>query len=261
MTEKEILEAICNDPKHPNGVSSWGVSAEKLATFLATLVPEKEEKDYCLGKPCDHKPGTTPCALTQKIWEYDTPKSEEKDTDTIYAVMHHATNLTTEPIRVTPPSEEKKCELHPDQKLCPDCNRHFCEHTRSSPTPPDILKALEKVDAQIGGALRALGGDTPDAWEKEFDLHFRAMLNRIHDRPAAFHIKEWLHYKKAEWENTAGIAGYDKGWERGRTTTLEEIERVVEEEAAKYGKNRTEWPVPIALDDFLTRLKEMRTTK
>jgi hemoglobin-like flavoprotein len=38
----EILETICSDRNHPNGISSWALDHRKLAAYLAEL----EEKMY-----------------------------------------------------------------------------------------------------------------------------------------------------------------------------------------------------------------------
>ncbi len=82
-----------------------------------------------------------------------------------------------------PPSEVKCCEKcvgtlvnHSIEDIENVCENPSCPCHKESPVSQSRLKeALESVDKQVGGALRALGSQSVEGWEKEFDEKFDKM--------------------------------------------------------------------------------------
>lgn len=143
----------------------------------------------------------------------------------------------------SPTQEEKKCERHPNQKLCPSCNKHFCKHTcTDSPTPPD-------------------------AWVEEVkELSLACCAGCVEDEQSEKRLIDWLRSKKKEWR-TEGLkegletANKGKAYEsvarNVRTTTLDEVARVVQS-AMKESYNEGTYKYDWLYEDILKKIEELR---
>lgn len=228
--------------------------------------------------------------------EFSTPPSEEKLT-VKERMMEDIANGSFVPkgriFDLVRPSEEKKCEpddcvytSNPPQNRCKICRKFWQVGKQTpicvSPTPPDAWE--EEFDGCYGDLFTE--SDDCKGCKNSFEGDTR------HRRHCIVDVKDWLRSKRKEWENEARrlihsrrIANYpeavDAIKDEARTTTLEEVERVVQE-AKKPEKEWVCTPTPTyednkvcgmgescgwkyntehnqALDDILTRIKEMRT--
>lgn len=209
-----------------------------------------------------------------------TPPSEEK-------------LRTSYDVRVGPvstPSEEKKCcekcvEALPNYEyFCGDknCRCHldklfnqYLKQNESVPchSPTQEEKCLGCEFVKMGGKYNPMNPaqhtctDTPtppDAWEEEATIRYYN-----HHSPLSFpeshrdfsEFIDWLRSKKKEWEEQARQkearhwAVEPASYQKGRTTTLEEVIGVVDDERQKWHEGSSYY---LALGTVLTRLKEMR---
>jgi hypothetical protein len=252
--EQDRLDSIVQAISYEDRLSGrCEVSVVKLASFLARMEGSKEET--C--KECESKQ-----MRSGSIHHIADPNC-----------AFHGIELST------PPSEEKKCCDNIGGK-----NTHWqdCPFT-ASPTPPDTLQIMDEKSNVDWNKLAP-----PDAWEEDIRAVLREAYNRkdLGEEWAVSELTANFRTKKKEWEKyqhdltkaTESLAFLPKlraAKEEARTTTLEDLQKVVEEEmnaAQKYvfvdgaaydGKESVSQYACRALGGMksrlLTHLKEMRT--
>lgn len=202
--EQEILEKISERDSDITRPSRY-VSPEKLAAFLATLVPEKSEEElrqtlFGMVWPELFKRLASETEQASKDWHADfrvrniTPKSEEMTWNGATPPLNTSPNYTSTPV-VQMGSQPHK--THPQVV-------HL-------PTPSD-------------------------AWEEDFNSQFVTQARWWQEHVGPTSIKDFIRSKKKEWEEAAverncaeSSDWIELGVSRGRTQTLQEIREIVED--------------------------------